>query len=268
MPAFREIAETGANAVRIMWMTWAPPEQFDQTLSNAVAQGLLPILELHDATGKWEKLDEMVDYWVRPETVDIIQKHEDHLLVNVANEAGDHSVTDEQFKAGYARAIRRMREAGIRTPIVIDAAGWGRNEKQLLRVAPWLLEQDPRDNLMFSVHWWHSDNDKERITTALSRAAAQEIPLMVGEFAHKEVGCKGQIAYDHLIAEAERLDIGWLAWSWGPGNGDCAEMDMTEDGTYETLHGWGRKVAVTDSFSVQNTAARPRFMTDPQCRRD
>jgi mannan endo-1,4-beta-mannosidase len=265
MPAFREISETGANVVRIVWDTTAAPEQLGTAVQNAIEQELIPMIELHNATGEWDLVDEMVDYWVRPGTVEMIRRHEEHLLVNIANEAGDNSVTDEQFKTGYAAALQRMRDAGIRTPIVIDAAGWGRKENQILRTAPWLLEQDPRDNLMFSVHWWHSDNDTQRITDALSSAAEKEIPLLIGEFAHKEVGCKGQIAYEHLIQEAERFDIGWLAWSWGPGNSDCAAMDMTKDGTVETLHGWGREVALTDSFSIKKTAERPAFMRQGQC---
>lgn len=265
MPAFREIAKTGANTVRIMWMTWAPPEEFDETLTNAINEGLIPIIELHDATGEWEKLDDMVDYWVRSATVEVLKRHEQHLLVNIANEAGDHSVTDEQFKEGYKEAIARMRRAGVRTPLVIDAAGWGRDVEQLLRTAPWLMKQDPQDNLLFSVHWWHSDNDKQRITNALSEAVEKKIPLIVGEFAHKEVGCKGRIAYEHILAEAQRLKIGWLAWSWGPGNADCAEMDMTEDGTYGTLHGWGREVALTHPYSIKNTSERPASTVQGSC---
>ncbi len=265
MPAFREIAKTGANVVRIVWDTSATPEQLGTAVQSAVEQELIPMIELHNATGKWDLIDEMVDYWVRPATVEMIRRHEEHLLVNIANEAGDDSVTDEQFQTGYAEAVQRMRDAGIRTPIVIDAAGWGRNADQLLRTAPWLQEQDPRDNLLFSVHWWHADNDKERITNALTRSVEQEIPMIVGEFAHKKVGCEGIIAYEHLIKEAARLDIGWLAWSWGPGNSDCAGMDMTEDGTVETLHGWGREVALTDSFSIRNTATRPTVLSRDRC---
>lgn len=265
MPAFREMARTGANAVRIVWDTSATPQQLGTAVTNAVEQDLIPMIELHNATGKWDLVDEMVDYWVRPETVSMIRRHEDHLLVNIANEAGDESVTDEQYRAGYEDAVRRMREAGIRTPIVIDAAGWGTNEDQLLRTASWLRAQDPRTNLLFSVHWWHADNDTSRITNTFARAVEQEIPLIVGEFAHKRVGCEGTIAYRHLMEEAARLDVGWLAWSWGPGNSDCAGMDMTEDGTVQTLHGWGRDVALTDSFSIRHTAERPASMTEGTC---
>lgn len=265
MPAFREIAKTGANSVRIVWTTDVPPKHFEDALTNAVEHGLLPIIELHDATGEWGKLEAMVDYWVRPETVEVLRRHERHLIVNVANEAGDDQVTDDQFKQGYADAVSRMREAGIRTPILIDAAGWGTDADQLLRTAPRLMDRDPKSNLMFSVHWWHADNDKQHITRTLTRAVENGIPLLIGEFAHKKVGCEGQIAYNHLFEEAARLDVGWLAWSWGPGNSDCEGMDMTTDGTVKTLHGWGRKVAVTDSFSIKRTAVRPASLAEQEC---
>ncbi len=265
LPAFREIAKTGANTVRIMWLRMAPPHEFDETLTNAVEAGLIPMIELHDATGQWERLGEVVDYWTDPETVAVINRHQEYLLVNIANEAGDGTVTDEQFKEGYRDAIVRMRSAGIRTPLVIDAAGWGRDADQLLRTAPWLLEQDPDRNLVFSVHWWHSDNDRAEITRAFEAFVESDLPLIIGEFAHKEVGCQGQIAYPHILAEGERLGIGWLAWSWSPGNADCGEMDMTEDGSYETLHDWGLEVAVTDPHSIQNTARRPESIVSGRC---
>jgi mannan endo-1,4-beta-mannosidase len=264
-PSFTEIAKTGANAVRIMWGMWKQPSEIEQSIVNAKKNDLIPIIELHDATGKWEKLDEVIAYWTRPEMVSIIKKYQDYLLVNIANEAGDHSVTDQQYKEGYQNAIRQMRKAGIKTPLIIDAAGWGRNEKQLLRLAPWLQDQDPDQNLIFSWHLWDAGPQKERITKTLEQSVEMELPFIVGEFGNTDVGCKGEIDYLHLIKEAERLDIGWLAWSWGPGNGNCAEMDMTEDGTFETLHDWGLEVAITDEYSIQNTAEYPIFLSGEGC---
>jgi mannan endo-1,4-beta-mannosidase len=263
IPSFAEIAKTGANTVRIVWLTTSPASEFDATVANAAAAHLIPILDMHDATGDWSKLRQVVDYWVRPDTVAVIRKHEAYLLINVANEAG-REVRDDVWVAEYASAVARMREAGIRVPLVIDAAGWGRDVEQLLRLAPALLAQD-RD-LIFSWHAWDTTGDQAtRITTNLELAAGKNIPLIVGEFAHAEVGCKPGIPYRHLMAEAQRLGIGWLAWSWGPGNQDCPAMDMTEDGTYETLHAWGEEVALTDPNSICMTSRRPRSMTGDDC---
>lgn len=256
-----QIEKTGANAVRIMWMMGKSAEEFDEIVRNTVQLGMIPIIEIHDATGDWSKLPAVIDYWLNPATVAVIKRHQEYLLVNIANEAGN-DVSDNDFKEAYKSAVIRMRAAGIHVPLIIDPSSWGRNVEQLLNTGTWLQEQDPDHNLMFSVHWWHSDNNTERITTALEKSVALKLPLIVGEFAHKEVGCKGNIAYKHIIKEGQRLEIGWLAWEWGgePHNADCREMDMTPTGLFEDLEKWGKEVAVTDQNSIRNTSVRPQFI--------
>jgi mannan endo-1,4-beta-mannosidase len=256
-----QIEKTGANVVRIMWMMGKSAEEFDEIVRNTLKLGMIPMIQLHDATGNWSKLPEIIDYWLRPATVEVIKRHEEYLLVNIANEAGG-DVSDEDFKETYKSAITRMRAAGIHVPLIIDPSSWGRNIEQLFNTGLWLQEQDPDHNLIFSVHWWHSDNNKERITTALEKSVALNLPLIVGEFAHKEVGCKGTIAYQHILKECQRLGIGWLAWEWGgePHNSDCREMDMSPTGLFDDLERWGKEVAVTDPNSIKNTSIRPQFI--------
>ncbi|HEX7069677.1 MAG TPA: cellulase family glycosylhydrolase [Rhodothermales bacterium] len=261
---FPEIAKTGANAVRTVWSIEVEPQQADLLLLNAKRHGLIPMLEMHDATGNWGMLDRVVDYWTRPETVQLIRKHEKYLLVNIANEAGQ-DVPDNTYRDKYIQIIQRMRRAGIRVPLVVDASGWGRDHEQVLRVGPAIVASDSLKNTMMSVHWWHSDNNTQRITSALERSVSLNLPFIVGEFAHAEIGCRGRIAYEHILAEAQRLGIGWLAWSWGPGNSDCAAMDMTEDGSFDSLHEWGLEVAVTDPNSIKNTSVRPHYMVNGTC---
>ncbi len=256
-----QIEKTGANVVRIMWGIGKPAEDFDAIVKNTVKLGMIPMIEIHDATGDWSKLPKVINYWDNPATVAVIKRHEKYLLVNIANEAG-WWVSDDAFKQEYLLAVTRMRAAGIHIPLIIDASHWGRNMEQLLNTGSWLQQQDPDHNLMFSIHWYHADNNKERITIALEKAVALNLPLIVGEFAHKEAGCRGTIAYQHLIKECQRLEIGWMAWEWGgePHNSDCREMDMTPTGRFEDLQGWGKEVAVTDPNSIKNTSVRPRFI--------
>jgi mannan endo-1,4-beta-mannosidase len=60
-----------------------------------------------------------------------------------------------------------------------------------------------------------------------------------------------------IIEECRKHQIGWLPWSWGPGNRPQTRLDMTEDGWADTLFGWGRKVALTSPFSIKNTSRKP-----------
>ena len=256
--SFPEIAKTGANVVRIMWMRFGGGgDKLDVIIGNCIKQKMIPIIELHDATGKWEMLDSTVNFWVRPDVRDVLVKYERYLLLNIANEAGTSAVTMQEFKSKYSAAIGKIRAAGINVPLMIDAANWGRNEAYLLENAVALLQNDPEHNLLFSWHIWDSGIAESRIEKAVERSVALNIPLEIGEFAPMEVKCKCCIPYKFIMQYCQQQSIGWLAWSWGPGNSDCTQMDMTKTVEFETLYDWGLEVAVTDPYSIKNTAVRP-----------
>lgn len=270
-PYFSEIAKTGANVVRIVWFTTNSAAQLDAAIKNAVDEQLIPMPDLHDATGDLSKLSACVDYWVDPDVVAVLQKYEDKLLLNIANEVGNGSVPREDWIAGYVSAVERMRTAGIRVPLIIDAPSWGQDINMLQSAGPALITADPDHNLLFSVHMWWTDPEGTKVKTELDQSVTKNLPLIVGEFAqHNVSGCSAQgFSYQTLLSEAQRLGVGWLAWSWGGvENGDCADdepFDMTKDGTFDGLSGWGLEVAVTDPNSIQNTAVRPRYMTEGRC---
>jgi mannan endo-1,4-beta-mannosidase len=255
-----QIAKTGANVVRLMWMRWGGGgAKLDILLKNCIATKMLPMLELHDATGKWEKLDSCVAFWLQSDVTAVLKKYERFLLLNIANECGDGTVTQAAFSEKYALVIKRLRAASINVPLVIDAANWGRNETYLLENAAQLLKADPSHNLIFSWHIWDAGIAESRIQSAIDRSIVQDICLLIGEFAPMEVQCKCCIPYKFILAYAQQKSIGWLAWSWGPGNADCAQMDMTKTTAFATLFDWGLEVAVTDSNSIKNTAVRPKI---------
>lgn len=266
-----EIAKTGANAVRIVWLTddsnaKASPENLDRILQNAIDNGLFPMPELHDATGNWGKLDTLVDYWTRPDVVAVLKKHEAYLLLNIANECGGHEIVADEFLLGYKKAIDRLRAVGLKCPLVIDASGWGQDIDILLETGPALLKHDPEQNLIFSVHmWWPAeDGSTQRIINGIEQAVALNLPLIVGEFAPMGVGCARSIDYETIMEQCQKHDIGWLTWSWGAvRNGDCEEMDMTRGdlrGTMEGLADWGLEVAIAHPLSIRNTSLKSNYL--------
>jgi mannan endo-1,4-beta-mannosidase len=268
---FPEIARTGANVVRIAWLSTddnpkGSAANLDAVITNCVKNGMIPMPELHGATGEWSKLQKQVDYWVSPEVVQVLKKHEPYLLLNIANEVGDRKVTDEQFRGGYEQAVARIRSTGIRCPLVIDGANWGQSIDILQANGPYLLEKDPLKNLLFSVHmWWTApDGATTRILEEIKESVEQELPLIVGEFAPMGVGCAKSIDYKSILEQCQQYDIGWMAWSWGlVDNGDCKLMDMTNDadkGKFKGLADWGLDVAVTNKYSIKNTAKKTRYM--------
>jgi mannan endo-1,4-beta-mannosidase len=273
---FEEIARTGANTVRIVWTIKDHPGAgaLDRVLGRALDAHLIPMIELHDATGHLGLLPRLVDFWTSPEIVEVLRRHQASLLLNVANEAGGSGVGLEQFVGFYQTAIARMRQAGIRIPLVIDAPHWGQDIDLLQAAAPRLLQADPERNLLFSVHmWWPQDEktpdpgSRRRIAAELAESAESGLPLVVGEFAHAGVGCARYIDYQTILAECQRQGIGWLAWEWGPGNRDCDEMDMTENGKFETLHGWGLDITLQNPKGIRKTSRVPESLYRERCPR-
>jgi mannan endo-1,4-beta-mannosidase len=264
--AFPEIARTGANTVRLFWYggNGVSINELEPAINKAVANGMLPIIEMHDSTCAW-KMGPIVEQWLKPEAVALIKKHEKHLIVNIANEASPPNA--DEFVKVYKDAIKRLRDAGIRTPFIIDGGRCGRDYDLLLNRGKELLDADADHNLIFSAHLY-DPMTASQYTSMFAKARAQQLPFIVGEFANKEPpGCGKNIDYASLISEANKAGIGWLAWSWGDNdaskafNTDCAEFDMTSTFAFDSLGGWGKDVSVNHAASIQKTAKRPYALT-------
>jgi mannan endo-1,4-beta-mannosidase len=283
--SFPEIKQTGSNTVRIVWAIThnlqadgqaTSTATLDALIANAKANHLIPMVELHDATGDWSRLNELVNYWTQPAVVKILQKHKAHLLVNIGNEVGDDTVSQADFVAGVTDAVQRMRAAGIHTPLVIDAPDWGKDLGMLNNTAATLLAADPEGNLMFSVHLYWSLScgaDAAFIRSNLQQAADLGYPLLVGEFskfggfpcsdpAASICSPAAEIDYQTILAACHEFQLGWYAWEWGPGNDFndplCAVMDMTPDRLFAHLKpGWAHEVAITSPFGIQQTSVTP-----------
>ncbi len=232
---------------------------------------MIPMVELHDATGDWSKLQDEVNYWISPEIVSVVKKHERYFLLNIANECGDETVTDDQFKTGYESAVKKIRNAGIKCPLVIDASDWGKNLAQLRSIGAYLINADPEHNLLFSVHlyWAISDGANESyLTNEFQESVNTGLPFIVGEFTYKfnrEGGCDYEADYKTIIRLSSQYQIGWLAWEWGPGNDyfepTCDIMNMTADSYFNTLKDtWAKEVALTSPYSIDSTSVTPGYI--------
>jgi mannan endo-1,4-beta-mannosidase len=271
VPEFAEIAKTGANVVRIVWNEEGSASELDAAISNAVTAKLIPMIEHHSATGDLSKVAAVVDYWTQSDVVEVLKKHEAYLLLNIANEAGT-SDPQSTFETTYQSAIDRIRETGVRMPLIIDGTQWGQDIDMLQAAGPGLIDYDPEHNLLFSVHMWWHDPSGSKVVSELQESVDMNLPLIVGEFAQHAVYQCDDAPFDYhtLLSEAAKHQIGWLAWSWGGVvNNDCADegaFDMTNGGTYGNWkETWGEEVAVTDPNSIQNTSVRPASMVNGEC---
>jgi mannan endo-1,4-beta-mannosidase len=151
-------------------------------------------------------------------------------------------------------------------PLVIDGSGWGQKVEQLLSVGPALLAADPLKNVIFSWHeYTGGSQENARITTSYEKSKSLGIVLINGEFASAGVGgnCVANIPYAWLMSEAQRVGIGWLAWSWDTSNSDCSSggssiFNMTSNLTSASglKPGWASDVVLNDTNSIKNTSVR------------
>jgi mannan endo-1,4-beta-mannosidase len=273
VPEFAEIAKTGANVVRIVWASEGAAAELDTAITNAVQAQLIPMVEHHGATGKLEDVPTIaVAYWLRPEVMEVLKKHQAYLLLNIANEPGDNKVQQAEFEATYKSAIDALRGAGFVAPLIIDAPTWGQDIDMLQAGGPALIAHDPRHNVLLSVHtWWH-DPEGARVAAELEASQNQELPLIVGEFAqHAVYQCnQSPFAYKRLLEEAHAREIGWLVWSWGGvPNNDCKDQgtfDLTKSGSFgDWTDKWAEEVVLEHPHSLKKTSIRPRSMLTGSC---
>ena len=258
---FPEIALSKSNTVRIVWAIEDDNGATDVNdlaalIANCQANKMLPMIELHDATGDLSKLPQLGNYWVRNDVLQVIFNAGGNLLINIANECGDENVTVNQWVSAYTPVIQKMRNAVIRTPLVIDAPDFGKNLELVVDGAGSLLDVD--SNLIFSVHpyWGISDGaDGNFIEAQFDAAFAANFALIIGEFSEwcafngNDSICEtgGKCDYNAIMTKASEHGFGWYAWEWGPGNefGDpkCSKMNMTTNGTFATkTAGWATAV--------------------------
>lgn len=273
-----EIAQSGANSVRIVWAGTGKgrsgsmkgtAEQLDQVITNCIKEGMIPIPECHDATGdKWDVIFEVIDYWVRPDIVQILKKHEAYSILNIANEAGV-KVPDSLWFDTYKNAITKIRATGLKLPLMIDGDEWGQNTEKFFKFGQQLIDLDPEHNIIFSFHpWWPSSrfgtlqDVVTKIDLALEKSIRLNIPLIVGEFARHAPGCALEIPHKEIMEMCHWKKMSWLAWSWGPGNSDCRDMDMTINGTFETLKldSWAGDI-LNGYYGLKRTSIKLDYIT-------
>jgi hypothetical protein len=268
---FPELAKTGANCARIFWQVdqYLPPAHLDATIQNCINNDMIPMVGLWNATCDWSQLQNCVNYWTSPSIVAVVQKHEQYFLLNIANEPGDSSVTDQQYRDAMASAITQIRNAGIICPLVLDPAGCGRGENYIFNNAEYLIDFDPLHNLIFDWHPWDAvpeGGSAQRIKTAIDTAISLNICFIIGEFADKGVDLSRRTEWEYIMRYTVEHDIGYLPWVWWC----CGTPAGGHSIVYDKIYGhwnlpWGEEVAIKSPYSIAGTAVRPASIVNGSC---
>ncbi len=255
-----EIAQTGANCVRLVWTEeYGQKERLVELLERCIDHRMIAMPECHSATGEWDKLDVCIGFWKDPVLREGIQRNRRWTLLNIGNEVGDGNVTPQQFSEGYRRAIDSIRGWGYTVPIVIDASTWGQNVDVVFATWKEILNHDPLRNVLFSVHsYWSTTVNYQRVA---NEAINEGLPVIIGEGPSPTAYPACQILdYAEGLEVAGRNDVGWLSWSWGGlPNGHCVpNFDHTLNGNFgEWRTPYAEEMMAGHPFSLLRTAERP-----------
>ncbi|MCA5892126.1 cellulase family glycosylhydrolase [Isoptericola sp. NEAU-Y5] len=272
--AFADIKAAGANSVRVVLSSgdqWTrnTPEDVRGIVDLCQENRLVCILEVHDTTGYGDTsapdaatLDQAVDYW--EDLYPTLTGTEDFVMVNIGNEPmGNDDATNATWGAETSAAIERLRTVGYEHAIVVDAPNWGQDWTHVMEAqAADVFASDPDANTVFSIHMYGVYAQAQSVTDYLEHFVDAGLPLVVGEFGWRRTD--GDVDEDVVLAEAERLDLGWLAWSWSGNTDPYLDMVLGFDATDPSA--WGTRV-IDGPDGLRETAVEASWFgggpTDP-----
>nr|WP_186326464.1 glycoside hydrolase family 5 protein [Paenibacillus sp. Y412MC10] len=255
--AIPAIAQTGANTVRVVLSNGSQWIKDDLNAVNSIISlvsqhQMIAVLEVHDATGKDEyaSLEAAVDYWISIKGA-LIGK-EDRVIVNIANEwYGNWNSSG--WADGYKQAIPKLRNAGIKNTLIVDAAGWGQYPQSIVDEGAAVFASDQLKNTVFSIHMYeYAGEDAATVKTNMDDVLNKGLPLIIGEFGGYHQGADvDEIA---IMKYGQQKEVGWLAWSWYGNSPELNDLDLAA-GPSGNLTGWGNTV-VHGTDGIQQTSKK------------
>lgn len=229
--AFKEIADYGGNVIRIVL---GDGEKYDKNTSGEIAHlieeceknKLVAVFEVHDATGEnsEQPLLNAANYFAN-DIASALKGHEDSVIINIANE-WQGSANDSAWQSAYIKAVKVLRDAGLKHCIMCDAGGWGQTASTVINGGAAVLAADPEHNTMFSVHMYgYAGGTETMIKTIMDSMITRELCLVIGEFGWKH--SDGDVQEAYIMDYAQQTGTGWMAWSWYGNSGGVEYLDMS-----------------------------------------
>lgn len=259
--SFAAIKATGANTVRVVLSNgtrWTRNSGSDVSavISRCKANRLICVLEVHDTTGYGEQsgaasLAQATDYWLSPDITAALEGQEDYVILNIGNEPfGNTGYQD--WTSHTSEAIQRLRTGGYEHVLMVDAPNWGQDWTFTMRDnASTVYAADPTGNTMFSIHMYGVFDTAAEVSAYLTAFVSAELPILVGEFGHDH--SDGNPDEDAIFATAQRLRLGYLAWSWSGNGGGVEYLDMVTSFDPARLTPWGQR-AVEGADGIRATS--------------
>ena len=191
--ALKNIAATRSNTVRILWRTNndLSSVDLDSVIQESINQKLIPMVELHDATGSSNSADlqRLAQWWAN--NVWLLIKHRRFIIVNIANEwspwgygtsfssylistnslinilktlnifmerclytsnSNNKVPFDTSIFSTFIIVFNNIRNAGYSGNLVVDAAAYAQNPNSIKTHGAEVYNSDPYKNILFSLH--------------------------------------------------------------------------------------------------------------------
>lgn len=278
--AVDEFPETGVNIVRAVFgpdFGVDTPVEKREVVERYVANNMPVMVEDHRGTCDDDPavISEIVDEWTHPDNVSWLNEHEEHVILNIANEWGPSDAG--VWSSTYVEAIARIRAAGIHNMIVVDAGGGcGQDVTSVLTSGSTVLNSDPQRNVAFSIHmygfWrtseasdtgsWGDDGSPWSISEEMSNVKMAGLPILIGEIAHDDAD---QVGYNtrEALQTLQNLGIGWIAWSWNQNSDETYDLRAgSTEWTYEgpsSLTPGGQMFFLDPEVGIQATSRPATF---------
>jgi mannan endo-1,4-beta-mannosidase len=245
--AFADIKAAGANSARVQLASgqrWPETSAAEVTavISRCRQNRLICVLDVHDTVGLGElsgaaTLAQATDYWIRVRHALVGQ--ENYVIINIGDEpyGSNHAQT---WVADTMAAIRRLRAAGFRHALMVDAPDWGQDDSFTMRDnAPAVLAADSRADTIFSVHMYGIFNTAAKVRNYMASFVRRGLPLVVGEFGYLHT--YGNPDEDAIMGYAHADHVGYLGWSWSGNDALVGYLDMVEAFDPRRRTWWGSR---------------------------
>ena len=243
--SFAAIKAAGANSVRVVLSGGRWPANSSADVANVISlckqNKLICVLENHDTTGYGEQagattLSAAADWFVG--LAGVLRGQEAYVIVNIGNEPFGNNVENAAWARDTSAAIRKIRAAGLRHTLMVDAPAWGQDWQNVMRDnAPsvWAVDQ----NIVFSVHMYGVYDTAAEIRAYLDSFTGRRLPLVIGEFGNRH--SDGDPDEDTIMAYAQSQRIGYMGWSWSGNGGGVEYLDMVNGFNAASLTSWGER---------------------------
>ncbi|GEM48483.1 cellulase family glycosylhydrolase [Deinococcus cellulosilyticus] len=257
-----------ANSIRIVLSSgcrgWhkSNATEVKNLIQQARNNNMIAVVEVHDTTGYGEDssactLDNAANYWL--EVKDALVGNEAYAIVNIGNEPwGNNNVSG--WSPAIKSAIQKLRGAGIKNTLMVDAPNWGQDWTGTMRSeALSIFNSDTDRNVIFSVHMYEVYNTAQKVNDYIDAFSNAKLPLVVGEFANTHKGAYVDAAT--IMASSKSKVNGYMGWSWS-GNGSGLEaLDMVNSFNASSPTSWGNLIfgdlASSNIATVFNTNPAP-----------